>query len=145
MGPDPHQRARFLVSEMRITGISPQDSLWLQSHVADCVECALYQEQLEGVVRGLKSFAFDVDPAMTGRIQAAFATRVRKPWLARWWVSAAAVFLAIVAAVPLYRSLSDAPREKADAMLMQKVENRVSRVVPLAMEPLIQPQPEESK
>jgi hypothetical protein len=132
---------------MRIAGISPQDAVWLHSHVADCAECALYQEQLEGVVRGLKSFAFDVDPAMTGRIQAAFASRVRKPWLARWWAPAAAVFLVIVAAVPLYKGLSDAPREKADAdaVLMQKVENRVSRVVPLAMEPLIQPQPEESK
>jgi hypothetical protein len=144
MGPDPHQRARLLVSEARIAGIAPQDALWLRSHVADCAECALYQEELEGVVRGLKSFAFDVDPAVSERIQNAVATRVRKPLPARWWAPAAAIFL-IVAALPLYKGVRDARREKADALLMEEVENRVWRVVPIAMEPLVQSQPEEPK
>jgi hypothetical protein len=112
--------------------------------VASCAGCALYREQIEGVVRGLKAFAFDVDPAMTGRIQDAVAARVRKPIPARWPALAAAVFL-VVAAIPLYKSLLDARREQTDALLMEKVENRVSRVVPVAMEPLIQSQPEESQ
>jgi hypothetical protein len=63
---------------------------------------------------------------------------------ARWWALAAASFL-FVAAVPLYTELRDARREKADALLMEKVENRIWRVVPVAMEPLIQSQPEESR
>ena len=144
MGPDPHQRARFLVGEARMAGIALQDALWLQSHVAECTECALYAEELEGVVRGLKAFAFDLDPAMTGRVQDALSARVRKPWLARLWALAAAVFL-IVAAVPLYKGVRDARREKDDALLMERVENRVWRTVPVAMEPLIQSQSEESK
>ena len=145
MGHDPHQRARFLVGEARIAGIPLQDALWLQDHVADCTECALYAEELEGVVRGFKAFAIDLDPAMTGRIQDALAARVRKAWLTRSWALSAAAVLLIVAAVPLYKGVRDARREKDDALLMEKVENGVWRSVPVAMEPLIQSQSEESK
>jgi hypothetical protein len=144
MGPDPHQRARFLMEEARIAGITPPDALWLQSHLGECAECALYAEELDGVVRGLKGFAFDIDPAMTGRIQGALAARVRKPWPARSWALAAAVVL-LIATVPLYEGLRDARREKDDALLMERVEKRVWREVPVAMEPLLQSQPERSK
>ena len=59
----------------------------------------------------------------TGRI-CRFAGRVRKPLLAQWWVSVVSGPI-IVGAVPLCKGLSDAPGEKADAMLMQ-VENGVA-------------------
>jgi hypothetical protein len=140
---DSHQRARFLIAEARIADIPAQDLLWLRSHVAGCVDCALYEEDMEGVVRGLRSFAFDADPAMSARIQTAVAARVRRPF-PFWWGAAAAVFL-VVAAVPLYERVRDARRETADAILMERVENRIWRVVPVAMEPLLQSQPEESK
>ena len=139
-----HQRARFLAGEARISGIAPQDALWLRSHVADCAECAQYEEEVEGVVRGLRSFAFDIDPAMNQRILDAAAGRVRQPMPAPWWALAAAVVL-VVAAVPVYKAARDARREKADALLMEEVESRVWRVVPVAMEPLTQSQPEGSK
>jgi len=140
---DLHQRARFLIGEARIAGIAPQDLLWLRSHVAGCAECARYEEEVVGVVRGIKSFAFDSDATMTERVQVAVAARIRKPVALRWW-TAAAVFL-VVAAVPLCERVRVARREKADATLIEGVENRVWRAVPLAMEPLIQSQPEQSK
>ncbi len=141
---DPHERARFLAGEARIAGIALQDSLWLESHVAECAECARYAEELEGVVRGLKAFAFDLDPAVTERIQDGLAACLRKYRPARSWALAAAVLL-IVAAVPLYKGVRDARRERDDALLMERVESGVWRAVPAAMEPLIQSQSEESK
>src|SRR6185312_6324695 len=59
MASDQHERARVLAAESRIDGISPQDSLWLRRHIAECCGCARYAESLEGVVRGLRSFAFE--------------------------------------------------------------------------------------
>jgi len=132
------------MEEAQISRIAPPDALWLQSHTTECVECALYAEELDGVVRGLKGFAFDIDPAMTGRIQGALAVHVRKPWPARPWALAAAGVLLVVM-VPLYIGLRDARREKDDALLMEKVEQRIWRAVPIAMEPLVQSQPEKSK
>jgi hypothetical protein len=75
---DPHQRARFLAGEARMARISPQDALWLRSHLTDCGECARYEESVKGIVRAIKSFAFDVDPAMAARIHSAVATHARR-------------------------------------------------------------------
>jgi hypothetical protein len=141
---DPHQRARFLVEEARIAGITPQDSLWLRHHTTDCMECARYEESVEGILRGLNSFAFEFDPAVGERMQGAVLAYARRPSPAWRWVLAAAVLL-LLAAVPVYRGMSQAQREKADTLLMEEVESRVRRVIPVAMEPLIQSQQEESQ
>ena len=144
MASDSHERARFLVGEARISGSAPQDALWLRSHIAECAECALYEEEVAGVVRGIESFAFDIDPAMNQRVYGAVAGHVRKPSAARWWALAAAAML-VAAAVPLYKGELDARRDKADAILMKKVESRVARAIPVAMEPLTQSEAEEGK
>ena len=72
---DPHQRARFLTDEARVAGISQDDALWLRSHTADCAECAQHEEMVEGIVRGLNSFAFECDSGMGVRMQKAVAAR----------------------------------------------------------------------
>jgi hypothetical protein len=144
MESDPHQRARFLASEGRISAIVAKDEVWLRRHVAECAECAQYETQVEAVVRGLKSFLFDVDPGMTGRIQHAVAAHNRTPVLPPWRALVAAAVL-VAGAVPLYLGARDARLQKADALLMEKVESRVAREVPIAMEPLTQSQSEEAK
>jgi hypothetical protein len=144
VGFDPHRQARFLLDEARMEGISHEDAGWLQSHTADCAACARYEEELEGIVRGLKSFGFDVNPASIGRTQSAVAAHARKLSTARWWLAAAAVFLA-AAAVPVYQGVRKGRQEKSDALLMEQIENRVGRAVPVAMEPLVLSRPEESK
>ncbi len=138
---DPHQRARFLIEEARIAGITPQDSLWLRHHASDCMECARYEESVAGILRGLNSFAFELDPGAGARVQNAVLAHARKPSPAWRWALAAAVLL-LLAMVPVYRSMRQARREKADTLLMEEVESRVRRVIPLAMEPLIQSQEE---
>lgn len=139
---DPHHRARFLVDETRVAGVSPQEAVWLGSHVADCEECARYDETIDGIVRGLRSLTFECDSVVSARVESALVAHVRKPSRrpSRWALAAAAALMA--ALVPLYRSVRDERREKADALLMERVESRVRRPVPLAMEPLMQSQPE---
>jgi hypothetical protein len=138
---DSHQRARFLLDETRVAGIPAQDALWLRRHVADCAACARYEETVEGIVGGLRSFAFECDPAMGTLIESAALRRARKPSRAPRWALAAAAAL-VVTLVPVWKSVREERREKADALLMEQVESRVRRPVPVAMEPLLQPQPE---
>jgi hypothetical protein len=143
---DPHQRARFLIDETSVQGITPQDALWLRSHTVACTGCASYQETAEGIVRGLKAFAFDCDPNMAARmpiVAARPATR-RRPSLAWGWALAVAALL-IIGIAPFYRDVRDERQEKADALLIDGVESRVNRLVPIAMEPLVQSQPVESQ
>jgi hypothetical protein len=142
---DPHRRARFLVDEGRIAGISPKDAQWLRSHIAECAECARHEETVEGIVRGLQSFAFECDPAVNARIRSAVAAHARKPSRrTSWWALAAAATL-VAALAPVYKSVREERREKDDALLMERVESRVRRTVPVAMEPLMQAQPEASQ
>jgi hypothetical protein len=144
MSIDPHERARFLLSEDRIAEISPKDALWVRGHIAACAECARYDGELKAVVRGIRSFAFDVDPSMNGYIERAIAVRRRKGSSAPRWAMAAAG-LVLATAVPVYKHFREVRQEKDDAILIDRVENRLWRAVPVAMEPLVQFQPEESQ
>jgi hypothetical protein len=56
----------------------------------------------------------------------------------RWPLAAAAAILLV--GIPLYKAARDARQAEADALLLERVEAGVSRVVPAAMEPLLQPQ-----
>jgi hypothetical protein len=133
---DAHERARFLLDEAHVAGISPRDTLWQRSHMAECEQCARHEETIEGIVRGLQSFAFECDPAVNARIQSAVVAHARRPsrQTSRWALAAAVVLLAVL--VPVYRSAREERREKDDALLMERVEIRVQRTVPVAMEPL---------
>lgn len=139
---DPHERARLLEDEARIVGVSPRDALWLRSHLAECADCARHEETAEGIVRGLQSFAFECDPAVHARIQSAVAAHAGRPsrQTSRWALAAAAVL--VTALVPVYKSVREERREKDDALLMERVEIRVRRTVPVAMEPLALSGPE---
>jgi hypothetical protein len=141
---DVHGRARLLVDEARVAGISQEDALWLRSHAAECADCARYEEMVDGIVRGLKSFAFECDPSGSARIQNTAVEYARRP-VPRWrWALAAAALLVLTAA-PVYRNVQDGRLERADARLLEEVESRVLRLVPVAMEPLVQPQAGESQ
>jgi len=139
---DAHKIARRLMDEALVAGIAPKDQDWLRDHTAGCGECRGYAELSGRVLRGLHSFSFEIDPGMNPRVQNAvatnLATRPRGPSAWRWLSIAAAVL--ILMAAPIYRSRQDRQRaaaERADALLMERVEARVSRAVPEAMEPLL--------
>jgi hypothetical protein len=132
MEPDIHRQARFLLEEARIAGIREEEALWVRSHVAECAECGTYEEELEGVIRGLRSFVFEAGP------EPRFARRAGREARPTRWVAAAV--LLIVAAVPAYEGLRHARRANDDARLIETVESRLGRIAPLALEPLERPQ-----
>ena len=151
MPSDLHERARFLIDESRVAGISPEDAAWLRAHTAECPECERYEEVGDRILRGLASFSFEFGPPELARPAARGLTaaagpiptvRPRRPsW--RWALVAAA--LVVLAAVPVYRNLAAARQEREDALLLEGVDRRVSRTVPAAMEPLVQPRMGEAR
>ena len=130
---DAHVRARVLIDESRIGGIAPQDASWLAEHIAECVECARFEETTARIVEGLGAFSFDVPAAAPRRSRT--QGRAARPW--RWALAAAAVVL--LASAPVYQMLRADRREREDAQLLLEVESHVSRTVPRAMEPLVEP------
>jgi anti-sigma factor RsiW len=143
---DPHERARFLIDETLVAGvssrISPDDELWLRGHIEECAQCVRYAKGGAMAVRALHSISFDVDPEMNARVQRAMIARAesrRGQTEPRWrWALAAAAILLLV--VPIHRNATEAARlaeaDRAAAVLLDGVDSRVSRSVPLAMEPL---------
>jgi hypothetical protein len=123
---DPHERARFLMDESRVAGISTEAAAWLRAHVGECADCARHEESTARMLGALGEFSFG------GGRRASFAwTGDKKRSTLLLWLAAAAMLL--VAAVPLYRSV----REEADARLLERVGDHVSRTVPQALEPLM--------
>jgi hypothetical protein len=70
-----HQEARRLLDRAAVEGISPEEQRWLNSHTAQCAECAGYAELSQRVLRALDAFAFDFDPAGPLRVQEALRRR----------------------------------------------------------------------
>jgi hypothetical protein len=137
-----HQRARYLIDEALIAGITRDDDLWLRSHSAECAECANYAEITSRILRGLNALSFETGPAATARVQDALAAYAQRrhsvqPW--RWGLIAAALLIA-AAAPPVYRNMTDKRREakmeRADTLLMERVNARLAQTLPEAMEPL---------
>jgi hypothetical protein len=130
MGFDAHERARFLIDESRVAGISAEKTAWLRGHVAECAECARHEENTARMLGALGEFSFGrAETKAWGKPP----ERRLQPRLAAplWIVAAAGVML--IAAVPVYRSM----RERADARLLERVGDHVSRTVPQALEPLM--------
>ena len=139
---DPHERARFLVDETLVAGISSEDEVWLRGHVEDCAECARFANAGTHVVRTLRSISFDVDPETNARVQRAMIARAesrRRGFFPRWSLVATAAIVLLV--VPIQRSVVEGRRvadaEQAVTLLLDGVDSRVSRAVPLAMEPFV--------
>ena len=150
---DAHERARFLIDESRIAGIPAEDAQWLRDHVAECAECARHQETTARILGGLSAFSF-ADAAPSGQCLAEKIVPLLqkkglsvssgqilagRPRMVSWQWGLAAAAVLFVAAVPVYQNLRAAHQQRADALLLEGIEARVSRTVPAAMEPLAAP------
>jgi hypothetical protein len=71
MNNDFHQRARILIDQARVAGISQEEESWLKNHTIGCTECRAYAETTARVIQGLGSFSFDIDPGLAARVQKA--------------------------------------------------------------------------
>jgi hypothetical protein len=90
MNNDFHQRARILIDQARVAGISQEEESWLKNHTIGCTECRAYAEITARVIQGLGSFSFDMDPGLTANVQkaitrAAETARSHPSFVAGFW------------------------------------------------------------
>jgi hypothetical protein len=130
---DPHERARFLIDESRVAGISAEESQWLSGHLGECAECARQDAITSRMLGAMDELAF-------GGTDHRLSWSVQRPKAAAWRWPLAAAAVILLAAIPFYKSARDARQAEADAILLERVGDQVSRIVPQALEPLIQPE-----
>jgi hypothetical protein len=128
MGFDAHERARFLIDESRVAGISAEETAWLRGHVGECADCARHEESTARMLGALGEFSFGRTEVKAKPPERRLQPRLAAPL----WIAVAAGVM-LIAAVPVYRSV----RAEADARLLERVEDHVSRTVPQALEPLM--------
>jgi hypothetical protein len=75
---EPHGRFRSLVDQAMVTGISPDEQRWLDSHINGCAECSRYAELSRRAVGALDSFAFEMDPVAALRVQNAIHSHAQQ-------------------------------------------------------------------
>jgi hypothetical protein len=71
MNNDLHQRARILIDQANVAGISQQEESWLRNHAIGCTECRAYAGITARVIQGLGSFSFDIGPELAAHVQKA--------------------------------------------------------------------------
>jgi hypothetical protein len=123
---DAHERAGFLIDESRVAGISAEETAWLCGHLADCAECARREASTARMLGAMGQLSFGGGR----RVSLAWTVDKKRSHVLLWLAAAAMVS---VAAVPVYRSV----RQEADAQLLERVGDHVSRTVPQALEPLM--------
>ncbi len=62
MSEDTHEKARNLVTQSRVEGLSASERAWLESHLEECAACAAHAGSLDDTVAALRSFRVTLDP-----------------------------------------------------------------------------------
>jgi hypothetical protein len=107
-----HEKARFLLHRSLAEGISLEDRRWLDAHVEQCAECALYADVSARAVRALDWFALEPDPAAALRVENLVRSRAERMKSAEaqakslWIGTAVAVFLTFTGSAVTWRPLA---------------------------------------
>jgi len=107
-----HEKARFLIDQSLVDGISAEDRHWLDAHVAECAECGRYADLAARAVRALDWFALELDPAAALRVEnvvrsRAEAIRSAEAQAKNLWIgTAVAIFLTFTGSAVTWRALS---------------------------------------
>lgn len=70
-----HERAIDLITRQGVEGIATPDSAWLESHLAECSECAQYADDFDRAGQWLRSVAVTATPALVTRTRARVQAR----------------------------------------------------------------------
>jgi hypothetical protein len=107
-----HEKARFLLHQSLVEGISPEDRLWLDAHVGQCAECGQFADLSARAVRALDWFAVELDPAAALRVENAVRSRAEAMREAEaqakslWIGTGVAIFLTFTGSAVAWRSLA---------------------------------------
>lgn len=61
---DVHEQARRLIDREKVEGLTPEESRWLDDHLAGCEACARRSSSTESALRALKSASVAVPPGL---------------------------------------------------------------------------------
>jgi hypothetical protein len=126
-----------LSAEEMAKWMAGERSVDTERHVRQCAQCS---GELAGLEETLTHFRGAVRCWSDRLAPPARLREARGPMLPAKWALAAAA-LAMLSAIPVYRSAAErrreAERERADAALLEQVDAAVSRRVPSPMEPLM--------
>jgi len=106
-----HERARFLIQQALVEGISLEDRRWLDAHVGECAECRRYADLSARAVRALDWFALELDPAAALRVENIVRSRAEEMRSAEsrarsvWIGTAVAIFLTFTGSAIAWRTL----------------------------------------
>ena len=105
MNVDMHERARRLIAQERVEGISAADGEWLASHVRECGECGDFASQTADALRSLRSTPIELPAGLAERTQFRVGLRAqqlqeRAPQRRALWVAGGISWAAGVASAP---------------------------------------------
>jgi hypothetical protein len=114
-----------------------------KQHVADCAECGANLERarqtLSSFGHAVRRRADDLATQVPGGVLVQASLRATAVRRFRWAIGTAAVVA--VAAVPFFKGMVDRQRElqaQQDSLLLEQVNEHVSRLVPASMEPFME-------
>ena len=73
MNGNEHGRAMDLLTQRDIEGIAETDARWLESHLAECEECASYEMALGSAEQAMRSFTVMASASLVASTQSASA------------------------------------------------------------------------
>ena len=69
MSREVHSKAKHLVAQQRVEGISEAERQWLEQHLAECSECAESATTIEQAIRSLRTLSVPLPKNLAGRTQ----------------------------------------------------------------------------
>ncbi len=107
-----HEKARLLLHQSLVEGISLEDRRWLDAHVGECAECGRYADLSARAVRALDWFALELDPAAALRVENVVRSRAEEMRSAEshakslWIGTGVAIFLTFTGSAVTWRLLA---------------------------------------
>lgn len=100
-----HERARQLIAQERVEGISDSESAWLAAHLQECVACASVAQDTAAALRSLRTIPIALPAGLAERTQFRVGLRVQQlrgtePRRRALWIAAGVSWAAGVASAP---------------------------------------------
>jgi predicted anti-sigma-YlaC factor YlaD len=100
-----HVRAKQLIAQERVEGISQVERDWLSTHLQECASCAAHAQETEQTLRSLRTAAISVPAGLASRTQFRVQLRLqemreREPKRRALWAACAVSWLFGIVSAP---------------------------------------------